>query len=195
VGPERIIRGVTNYAGNRVAPGHIRMTFFNPPNYVGVVKPGERSSEIRAKEVAEWLSEVGLPTEFSKEIRRYVWEKVIRNVVLAPVSALTGMDMAEVMESSHGRHLVETLLKEAIAVSAKAGYSFGDDFCDVTLEYLEKAGHHRPSMLCDVLEKRRTEIEFQNQKIVEYGEKLGVPTPCNKVITDLVRCIDDSLTQ
>jgi 2-dehydropantoate 2-reductase len=98
--------------------------------------------------------------------------------------------MAEVMGSAHGRHLVETLLQEAIAVAAKSGYAFGDDFYDVTLEYLEKAGHHKPSMLCDVLEKRRTEIGFQNKKIVEYGEKLGVPTPCNRVITDLVQSID-----
>ncbi len=195
VGAERIIRGVTNYAGNRVGPGRIRMTFFNPPNHVGVVKSGERAGEMRAREVAAQLSEAGLSTEFSLEIRRYVWEKVIRNVVLAPVSAITRLDMAEVMESSHGRNLVESLLEEAIGVAAKAGYSFDDDFYQVTLDYLEKAGHHRPSMLCDVLENRRTEIEFQNQKIVEYGEKLGVPTPCNKVITDLVRSIDDSLVQ
>jgi 2-dehydropantoate 2-reductase len=169
------------------------MTFFNPPNYVGGVDPGNSRSEEKAKAVAARLGEVGLPTAFSKEIRRYVWEKVIRNVVLAPVSALTGMDMAEVMNSPHGRHLVETLLSEAIEVSAKAGHSFGDDFYDSTLDYLKKAGHHKPSMLCDVLENRRTEIGFQNQRIVEYAEKLGVANPCNKVITDLVRCIDDLL--
>jgi 2-dehydropantoate 2-reductase len=195
VGPERVIRGVTNYAGNRIAPGRIRMTFFNPPNHVGGVRSGDSGSDARAKEVALRLTEAGLATEVSKEIRRYVWEKVIRNVVLAPVSALTRLDMAEVMDSAHGRHLVETLLKEAIAVSARAGYSFGDDFYDVTLEYLEKAGHHKPSMLCDVLEKRRTEIGFQNKKIVEYGEKLGVPTPCNRVITDLVQSIDNLLAR
>jgi 2-dehydropantoate 2-reductase len=195
VGPERVIRGVTNYAGNRTAPGRIRMTFFNPPNYVGGVRSGDSGSDARAKEVALRLTEVGLVTEVSKEIRRYVWEKVIRNVVLAPVSALTRLDMAQVMGSAHGRHLVETLLQEAIAVAAKAGYSFGDDFYDVTLEYLEKAGHHKPSMLSDVLENRRTEIGFQNKKIVEYGEKLGVPTPCNRVITDLVQCIDDLLVE
>ncbi len=195
VGPERVIRGVTNYAGNRTAPGRIKMTFFNPPNHLGGVRSGDSGSGRRAKEVAVWLTEVGLATELSDEIRRYVWEKVIRNVVLAPVSALTRLDMAEVMGSAHGRHLVERLLQEAIAVSAKAGYSFGDNFYDVTLEYLEKAGHHRPSMLCDVLEKRCTEIEFQNQKIVEYGEKLGVPTPCNRVITELVQGIDNLLVQ
>ena len=195
VGEKRVVRGVINYAGNRIEAGRIRMTFFNPPNYVGSVVPGEVESEKLAAEVATQLAGMGLQTEFSKEIRRYVWEKVIRNVVLAPVSAITGLDMAEVMGSPHGRDLVERLLEEAIAVAARAGYGFGDDFYNVTLQYLEKAGHHRPSMLCDVLEKKRTEIAYQNQKIVEYGEELGVPTPCNKVITNLVQSIDDRLAQ
>jgi ketopantoate reductase len=46
------------------------------------------------------------------------------------------------------------------------------------------------SMLQDVLALRETEVDFINGAIVREGEKLGVATPVNQTITDLVRTIE-----
>ncbi|HXH82808.1 MAG TPA: ketopantoate reductase C-terminal domain-containing protein, partial [Candidatus Tectomicrobia bacterium] len=43
------------------------------------------------------------------------------------------------------------------------------------------------SMLQDVMRGRRTEIEFLNGVVVEHGRKLGVPTPFNEAVVELVR--------
>jgi 2-dehydropantoate 2-reductase len=45
-------------------------------------------------------------------------------------------------------------------------------------------------MLQDVEAKRRTEIDAINGAIVERGEKLGIPTPVNKTLTDLVKIME-----
>jgi len=191
LGPERTLRGVVNYAGNLASVGRIQMTFFNPPNYMGAAAPGNSAAEERAKEVAVMMSDTGLATIFSDNILWHVWEKVIRNAGMMPISALTGMDIAQVSASEHGSFVVKKLLEESIAVSRAAGYSFDDSFFDETLDYYEKAGHHVPSMLEDVRDGRRTEIEFLNRRIAEYGERHGVETPYSRAVSRLILCIDE----
>ena len=47
-------------------------------------------------------------------------------------------------------------------------------------------------MLQDVLKKRKTEIDYINGAIVREGEDLGISTPVNSVLTDLVKTIESS---
>jgi 2-dehydropantoate 2-reductase len=45
-------------------------------------------------------------------------------------------------------------------------------------------------MLQDVLAQRETEVDFINGAIVREGERLGIDTPVNRTITNLVRTIE-----
>jgi 2-dehydropantoate 2-reductase len=47
-------------------------------------------------------------------------------------------------------------------------------------------------MLQDVRKKRKTEIDFINGAIVREGEKLNIPTPVNRVMTDLIKALEES---
>jgi len=49
---------------------------------------------------------------------------------------------------------------------------------------------NRSSMLQDVLRGAPTEIGVINGAIVREGERVGVPTPVNQMLTDLVRAIE-----
>ena len=48
------------------------------------------------------------------------------------------------------------------------------------------------SMLQDVLNKKKTEIDFINGAIVRQGKNLNISTPVNEVLTDLVKTIESS---
>lgn len=48
----------------------------------------------------------------------------------------------------------------------------------------------RPSLLQDVIKGRRTEVDHLNGIIVTMGVKLGLPTPMNKAILDLMQEIE-----
>ncbi len=189
--PERILRGVVNYAGNMNGMGSASLTFFHPPNYMGAAIPGNESAEERAKVLAALMTEADLHTEFTAQIRKYVWAKVIRNAALMPISALTGMNMTQAMETEKSRRLVERLLTECIAVARAEGFEFDQAYYDESLTYLSNGGAHKPSMLYDVREGQITEIGFLNHKIAKYGEKHGVDVTYNRVIADLVMCIDE----
>jgi 2-dehydropantoate 2-reductase len=191
LGPERSLRGVVNYAGNMIGPGQIRMTFFNGSNHMGAVVQGNARAEAAARELSELLTGADLLTDYSARVTEHVWAKVIRNAGLMPVSALTGMNMQQVMNSEPGLELVEKLLAEAIAVASEAGFDLGESFYEDSLEYYRMSGPHMPSMWSDVQAGLQSEIEFLNQGIALYGDRIGVPAPYNRALADLVRCVDE----
>ncbi len=187
LGAARVMRMIVNYAGNIVEPGQVKMTFFNKPNYIGVQEPGQAQY---ATEIAEMLTQAGLETVIAKDIRKQVWEKVILNAALSPLCALTRQTMKAAMDFPPTFGIVVETLKEGIAVARADGYEFGADFLNFCIAYLRKAGHHKPSMLCDIEAARPTEIDYLSGAIAEYARKHSIPAPVNTTIAGLVRGLD-----
>ena len=183
-GKVNTLRIVVNYAGNLIDNGKVRMSFFNAPNYIGML---DSKAEKKAKTLAEVITKADLETAFTPEIKKYEWEKIILNAALSPVCALTRRTMKQMMEFEDTRSLAEGILREGIEVAAANGYHFKPDFLEFCMSYLDKAGHHRTSMHIDIEKKSPTEISFINDKIVKYGKAKGVPTPINSTIVSLIR--------
>ena len=186
-GRVRTLRLVVNYAGNLVEAGHIEMSFFNKPNYLGALVT---AGEPRAKKLVQVITEAGLDTEFVPDIKKYTWEKAILNAALSPLCALTGMTMKQAMDFEGTYHMAEEILKEGIAVAKSIGYDYGPDFLDHCIQYLKNAGPHKTSMHVDIENRRPTEIDVINKKIVDYGKKKGIPTPYNEIITSLIKATE-----
>jgi 2-dehydropantoate 2-reductase len=183
-GKENTLRIVVNYAGNIIGNGKLRMSFFNPPNYVGTIDP---AAKVKASELAELITSADLETVFTREIKKYEWEKVILNAALSPECALTRRTMKQMMEFGETRELVRAVLIEGIEVAKAAGIDYGSDFLDHCMGYLDNAGHHKTSMHVDIENRSPTEIDFINGKIVEYGKAKGIPTPYNSTIVALIK--------
>jgi 2-dehydropantoate 2-reductase len=183
VGEENTMRIVVNYAGNILEDGVIRMSFFNPPNYLGVISV---KAEEKAKKLAEIINSTGLKTIFTPEIKKYEWTKCILNTI-SPVCVTTRSTMKQTMEFPKTREICREILREGIEVARARGIDFEPDFLDNGMSYLDKAGHHRVSMEADIDAGNPSEIGFLNGKIVEYGELEGIPTPYNKIFVSLIR--------
>jgi 2-dehydropantoate 2-reductase len=186
-GKDRAMRIVVNFAGNITSPGVINMTFFHKPNYVGCFCGEEECGCGHADELAAIMTRAGLETEPTTAVKKYSWRKTILVASLAPVSAILGMTMAEVMADGETRSIVVKLLQEAIAVARANGYDYGEGFFDFCLDYLSTAGHHKPSMLIDIEEGNPTEIEYINGKISYHGHLLNVPVLLNTSITSMIK--------
>lgn len=187
LGKKVVFRCICNYAGGMVSDNEVKVTFFNRPNYIGVM---DNVLIPQAKELAEILTGIGIETNYTDDIKMLEWNKTILNACLAPISAVTGLTMKEVMDYDQTRELVEKLLLEGLKVAKKVGIEFADDFFDFGISYVSKAGHHKPSMLVDIEKGCRTEIDYINGKIVEYGEKYNMPTPEHKMITAIVKGLE-----
>ena len=186
-GPDNILRIVPNYAGGRVGDGQIWMSFFNPPNYIGAMTA---KGEPLARQMALIMSEAGLETQFTPDIKKYEWAKAILNVALSPVCALTRKPMKDMMDFELTESLTEELLREGIKVAEAAGVTFDEGFFEYCVQYLKKAGYHKTSMHQDIDRGTPTEIDWLNGKIVERGRELGIETPYNFAITALIKGLE-----
>jgi len=186
-GPDNVLRIVVNFGGSQMGDGILHMSFFNPPNYIGAMTP---EGEALAGTLARMLTDSGLETILTSEIKRYEWEKVILNSALNPICALTRKPMKDMMDLEQTEILAAELLREGIAVANAAGITFDDDFLENGLQYLRKAGYHRTSMHQDVLRQIPTEIHWISCKIVEWGRAHHVETPYNFAIAALIQGLE-----
>lgn len=182
----QVLRMVVNFAGNLHAPNVVNVTFFNPPNYIASI---DDSRQDEALWLADALSAVGLETTFldSFRITGKIWEKTILNASMSPLCGITRLTLKEAMEFSDTIDTVEQIILEGIEVAKAEEIKFPENFVKLCLRYLKQAGNHFPSLAVDMLNKRETEIDYFNGKIVEYGRKHYIRTPLNLTFTHLVK--------
>jgi len=187
IGPENVMRVVVNYAGNLTGPGTIHMSFFTGSNWTGGLVPAVFPD---CRSLADMLTAADLETTFDEDLRPHIWEKSIMNAAMSPVTAVTGLTMKAVMDTPEVRMLVEKALAEGIDVARAHGIGISESYYQDSIRYLEKAGHHKTSMLIDLESGRPTEIGFLNEKICAYGKERGMETPYNLALTNLIRGLE-----
>lgn len=187
----QVVRAVVNFGVSLDATRDaVNVSFEHPPHYVQEFDPG---SAARATAVAELLSTAGLTTERAEHLEQMVWKKAILNAALNALCGLTGLNMEEATRDRYAWDLADRVLKESIAVARANEIWLGSGFYAWAVDYMHRAGAHRPSMLLDLERGRRTEIDFINGKIVDYGHRAGVPTPYNESMVALVKAREKSL--
>jgi 2-dehydropantoate 2-reductase len=186
ISKDRVCRGVINYAGNQGDDGWTTMNWFHPPNLLG---PASERAPKRMDEVAEMLTSAGLTTLSVShyEMKKAAFFKTVLNSALNALCAAHGLTMARAMRLKHTRRMARVLLREGLAVAGLVGYNYGEDALDRCIEYLEGGGEHHPSMWFDLKERRPTEIEFINGKIVKIGHMFqGVDVGHNAFFTSAI---------
>ncbi|RJQ52348.1 MAG: 2-dehydropantoate 2-reductase [Desulfobacteraceae bacterium] len=187
LGKKPVMRAVVNYGCGLMNPAHVSMPFHHPPHFIQELDP---ESSQAATAIAESLTKCGLTTCHTKEIVSMVWRKSILNACMNPVCAVTGKTMAEAMADPMVFEIIDALVKECVGVARANEISLGWDFYPYGMEYMKKAGNHKPSMRIDIEMGRRTEIDFINGMFVKYGSQAGVETPYNKVFVALVKALE-----
>ncbi|MFH0813592.1 MAG: 2-dehydropantoate 2-reductase [Pseudomonadota bacterium] len=187
LGKKPVMRAVVNYGCELVGPSHVNMTFHHPPHYLQELDPSSRPVAIA---IADVLTECGLTTNHTDHIVPMVWRKSVVNACSNAVSAITGRTVAQTLNDPIVFRIVNALIKECVNVARANEIFLGWDFYPFCMEYMKMAGDHKPSMLVDLEMKRKTEIDFINGKIVEYGERVGLETPYNLTITSLVKALE-----
>lgn len=128
----------------------------------------------------------GLPVKLDEDINRRLWEKLSVNASINGITAIMNCRNGEIMETAHGISLVTNLCSEVCQVMEASGIPPSTSVSSV-LEIIQKTSANFSSMQQDMMLGRPTEIDYINGFVVKKGLLLGVPTPTNLAIVDLVK--------
>lgn len=185
-----VIRGTTFPAGHPIAPGHIGFDI-KGDTWIGPFEP-TKTPYAKAEELAGYLTRSGMNTIPLQDARGAQWMKLIFNASTNPVGALTLLHHGAATRFAPTEELFNDVIAEGEAVAAKLGIKLHGDPRELVQKGARAPGKHRASMLQDVLAKRQTEVDFMNGAIVQWGEKVGVPTPLNKALWQLIKGLEHS---
>ncbi len=187
IGEGRILAGVTINGSTLLGPGRI-LHAGRGDTVIGEMRGGPSP---RAEKIAAAFTRAGLPTRTSAEVWNDVWGKLLVNVGVNALTAVTRLRNGILLEHAETREILRGLVEEAERVARAKGVRLPYDHAVEKAEAGCRAtAANFSSMLQDVLARRETEVDYINGAIVREGEKLGIPTPVNRTITGLVKAIE-----
>ena len=182
-GETRVFRGITAMGANLVAPGKLRFG----GNGRTLIERKHPSPE-RLQLLVGALNAAGIPTEYCDEIELPIWEKLAVNAAINPLTALHNIPNGELLARPDLLAQMELIVREVVEVANARGIklSFPETWQNVQ-SVCRQTGQNISSMLQDVRNRRRTEIDAINGMIVKYGRESGIAVPENTVVWQHVK--------
>jgi 2-dehydropantoate 2-reductase len=184
LGRDRVMVGVVGgFGASMKGPGHAHH------NGMELVRLGEFAGPVTARlqKVADAWQGAGFRVKCFDDIDQLVWEKLICNCAYSGPCGLTEHTVAEVMNDPELARVSAACAQEAFDVAKKKGVRLGfDDPVAYVRDFGSKIPNARPSVLLDLMAKRKSEIGVINGSIPRVGREVGVAAPVNDTLTALV---------
>ncbi len=142
--------------------------------------------------VSSILSISGINVEVVKDIDSWRWLKLAVNAVINPLTALFEVKNGAIHDNPLLKELSEKLLEEIVKVINTLNIELALDPRKHLIEVISTTSNNISSMLQDILNCRKTEIDYINGVIVEIGKFLGIDVHLNELIYKLIK-IKESL--
>jgi 2-dehydropantoate 2-reductase len=137
----------------------------------------------RAREIQERLILAGVKCDLHEDITKELWKKIIFIASMGALTALSRLTHGEILSNPRTLALMLDAMREVQSIAWKLGIEVEPVDEAKVLEGLKRFDDNtRSSMYFDLVSGKPLEIEALNGTVVQYGERLGVPTPIHRVI-------------
>ncbi|MDW7670707.1 MAG: 2-dehydropantoate 2-reductase [Bacillota bacterium] len=188
VGADKVVAGVTAHGSTLVSPGVIRHA---GEGLTVIGSLSERQNE-RIEKIRECFRRAGFETEIDDNVIGLIWGKLMANIGINALTAITGLKNGQLLDFPGTEELLEEAVKEAMAVAKAREILLKEENPVAYVKRVcRKTAENRSSMLQDISRGNPTEINVINGAIVDEGTRLGIDTPVNKVLTLLVRTLEN----
>lgn len=194
--PSRIVRAVTNNGATRLSDTAVRMGGCGR-TYLGTT-PGGHNAEQAADlaKISSLLVQAGWETELVGDIEPFLWGKLLVNAGINPVTALLGEPNRVLLENEAAATVSQLLVSEAKAVVAQLGIALPwEEPMTEVWRVIRATGANRSSMLQDLETGRRTEIDYINGAVIDYGRRVCLTTTANEVVRALIKARELNMCQ
>jgi len=167
-----------------------QITYSNPGiHYFGAANNRVLSENV--VRVQNAFDRAGINHDTPEDMTRMMWWKFMINVGINQASTVLGAPYRVFQNCPQAQQLKESLMEEVIALAQAKNVNLSrkdiDDWYSV-LQSLAPEG--KTSMLQDIESGRKTEVEIFGGAVVRLGQEVGVPTPVNKALLQIIQVIE-----
>lgn len=200
LGSERVVGAVVLFPAAAIGPGEVRIDW-TPTLKIGELD-GSRTDRL---ERVRSVLEQGIDAPASDNIWGAIWSKLVMNCMGNPVNAALGGRARDCREQPGPRRVSLACGSEAVAVGQARGHDIapvsGID-ADRILAGIDsrlvadweataaELGDVKGSMPTDIERGHKTEIDSFSGFVSHEGTRLGIPTPANNAVYQMVREIE-----
>jgi 2-dehydropantoate 2-reductase len=204
IGPEQTVGAFVHFGADLIAPGQIRLGT-EQTIYIGEL---DGRITLRAEALRATLAHV-MPAETTTNIWGFLWGKLVYGALAFAASAVDA-PVPTILDDPLGRAVCRAAAQEAYRVASTQadplepiGEFEPNDFApdravaaERSLDALAEAMRRSPKQHMGIwrdlkIKRRKTEVDMQVGVLVEKGREVGVPTPVNAAILDLIHGIED----
>jgi len=209
-GAQRVVGCVTGWGSSFRGPG--RYTVTSSGEFV--IGAFHEEVETVLPKVKEML-EAAVPCYITANIRGALYSKLIINSAISSLGLISGISLGEMLKKIQYRRIFIAVMREAMAVAEAMGirveayankldyYKFLDErrWYQPLLQHAViriigfKYRRLRSSSLQSIKRGRKSEIPWLNGYICEQAGYYGIPVPVNTAITELVREIENGVSE
>jgi 2-dehydropantoate 2-reductase len=184
IGEKAVVGGVCYIAATIARPGVVEHGGTMQRLVFGELdgQPSARTSDF-----LDACKQAGIDADISADVRRATWEKFVFLVGLSATTATMRAPVGTVRAHPRARAMLRAAMQEVVAVGRAEGVALAEDFADNRLAFCDNLPPGMNASMRNDLERgNRLEVEGLRGDVVARGERLGIPTPVNRTVYDIL---------
>lgn len=208
VGEDRVLGCTVAWGATMQGPGVCELTS-SPDSLTFSLGSAFKGKGNHFEEVKVLLEKMG-PVDVDENFIGTRWSKLLINAAFSGMSTVLGCTFGEAAGPKDSRRIVQRIIKECIDICDASGIRIepvqGKDIVKL-LDYrnsfkkavsffiipiaIRKHALLKASMLQDIERGKKTEVDSINGAVCAQGRKVGVPTPCNDKVVEIIHLIEN----
>ncbi len=158
--------------------------------YLGFLKPADLQAAALLQKTHDVFTAGGLQVHLTDNILARLWAKLFVNVGINALTAILGCRNGELLTLPGIDKRMTAAIDEAMQVALKNNIPLMTEPQKAARTVCSKTAKNVSSMLQDVRNRRRTEIDAINGAVVALGQVSGVDTPENCLLCSQIKEIE-----
>ena len=167
-------------------------------NSKAIIQFGDKYNKTMSEEVLavkNLLNDAKINNQVFEDMIKTVWTKWMLNIGLNQVSAISGATYGVIKNTPELLSLVNKAMTEVMEVSKAYNINLGDENWASVQDVIDSLdGDGKTSLLQDVENKRKTEVEYFSGTLIKIAKEHNVEVPVNEVLYNFIKAKERNYT-
>lgn len=180
LGGERVVGGLCRISSRIIAPGVIQHSGIDP-----LIAFSELDNQVsrRVKDLQAAFINAGVNAQIPEDIHAAIWDKFMFISAFGGVGAITRQPAGVIRGLPGTRDLLRQTMDEILAVARTYHIALDDQAVNRNMALIDRLPETAmTSMQRDIMERRPSELNWQNGAAVRWGQDKRMATPVNSFI-------------